>query len=263
MSKRTEIIRSFYGEIDEDGRLNRTRRGQLEYATTMKYVHQYTKPYSKVLEIGAGTGRYSIALAKEGYRVTAVELVEQNLEILRKNGREIHTLDTYLEDAIDLSRFADEEFDTTLIFGPMYHLYEAEDVQKAISEAVRVTKKGGIIIAAFLSVYAILHNNYLDGTLSAGIEENFDAHFQAKHFEDQLFTGYDIVDFERLFDGHKTEYLTTAAADNILELAEARADFKMSDEEFALFLAYHLATCEKRELLGNASHLLYICRKEE
>ena len=36
----------------------------------------------------------------------------------------------------------------------------------------------------------------------------------------------------------------------------------MSDEEFAAFAAYHLATCEKRELLGCSSHLLYICQKE-
>lgn len=34
-------------------------------------------------------------------------------------------------------------------------------------------------------------------------------------------------------------------------------------EEFELFVKYHLATCEKRELLGSSSHLLYICKKED
>ena len=57
------------------------------------------------------------------------------------------------------------------------------------------------------------------------------------------------------------EYLTTVAADSILDLAGTRRDFAMSDEEFAAFAKYHLATCEKRELLGCSSHLLYICRK--
>lgn len=85
MSKRIEIVSSFYDDIDEDSRLNSSCHGQLEYATTMEYIHRYTKPGTKVLEIGAGTGRYSIALAKEGYKVTAVELVESNLEVLRKN----------------------------------------------------------------------------------------------------------------------------------------------------------------------------------
>ena len=84
-----------------------------------------------------------------------------------------------------------------------------------------------------------------------------------KHFEEQLFTGYDIVEFEQLFENYKVKHMTTVAVDGILEFAEGRADFKMSAEEFEQFVKYHIATCEKRELLGSSSHLLYICRKEE
>lgn len=79
MSSRKEIVGSFYSQYDEDGRTIRSRHGQLEYCTTMTYIHRYTTPHSKILEVGAGTGRYSIALAKEGLAVTAVELVESNL----------------------------------------------------------------------------------------------------------------------------------------------------------------------------------------
>lgn len=262
MSKRIEIVSSFYDDIDEDSRLNRSRHGQLEYATTMEYIHRYTQPGTKVLEIGAGTGRYSIALAKEGYKVTAVELVESNLEVFRKNSSGIKDIDSYQGDALNLSRFDDNQFDVTLLFGPMYHLYSKEDVHKAIDEAIRVTKSHGIILIAFLSVYAIMYDNYLNGNLASGIEENFDDIYNVKHFEEQLFTGYDIVEFEQLFEMHKVKYLSTVAVDSILELSEGRNDFKMSDEEFELFLKYHLATCEKRELLGSSSHLLYICKKE-
>lgn len=253
--KRIEIVSSFYDDIDEDSRLNRSRHGQLEYATTMEYIHRYAETGAKILEIGAGTGRYSIELAKEGYKVTAVELVESNLEVLRKNSCGIKDIVSYKGDALNLSRFEDNQFDITLLFGPMYHLYSKEDVHKAIDEAIRVTKEDGVILVAFLSVYAIMNDNYLNGTFAAGVEENFDAEFKVKHFEEQLFTGYDIVEFEQLFESHKTRYITTVATDNILELAEGRADFKMSDEEFGLFVKYHLATCEKRELLG--SYLRY------
>ena len=262
MSKRIEIVSSFYDDIDEDSRLNRSRHGQLEYATTVEYIHRYTQPGAKVLEIGAGTGRYSIALAKEGYKVTAVELVESNLEVLRKNSSDIKDIVSYQGDALNLSRFEDNQFDVTLLFGPMYHLYSKEDIHKAIDEAIRVTKSDGIILVAFLSVYAIMYDNYLNGNLAAGIEENFDDSYKVKHFEEQLFTGYDIVEFEQLFEMHKVKYLTTVAVDSILELSEGRSDFKMSDEEFGLFVKYHLAICEKRELLGSSSHLLYICKKE-
>lgn len=262
MSKRIEIVSSFYNRIDEDSRLKGSRQGQLEYVTTMEYIHRYAKPGAKILEIGAGTGRYSIALAKEGYKVTAVELVENNLEVMRKNSSDIENIISYQGDALNLGRFEDGQFDVTLVFGPMYHLYDKVDVHKAIAEAVRVTKGDGVILIAFLSVYAIMHNNYLDGNLAAGLKENFDDTYRVKHFEEQLFTGYDIAEFEQLFEAHKTKHLTTVAVDSILELAEGRTDFKMSDEEFELFVKYHLATCEKRELLGCSSHLLYICKKE-
>ena len=262
MSKRIEIVRSFYSAFDEDSRLDRSRHGQLEHITTMHYIHQYAKAGAKILEIGAGTGRYSIALAKEGYDVTSVELVESNLEVLKKNSSDLKNIAAYQGDALDLSNFEDNQFDVTLLFGPMYHLYDSRDVHKALEEAVRVTKKDGIVLIAFLSVYAIMNDNYLNGTFADGIKENFDENYRVKHFEEQLFTGYDIAEFEQLFETYKVKHLTTAAVNGILELAEGRSDFKMSDEEFELYAKYHLATCEKRELLGCSGHLLYICKKE-
>lgn len=262
MSKRLEIVSSFYNEIDEDARLERSRHGQMEYITTMHYIRKYAKKGTKLLEIGAGTGRYSIALAKAGYDVTSVELVEHNLEVLKKNSEGIANIQSYQGDALDLSRFADNSFDVTLLFGPLYHLYEPQDVQKAIDEAIRVTKPDGVILVAFLSVYAIMFDNYLQGNLLAGIEENFTEDYQIKHFEEQLFTGYDIVEFEELFADKQVQYLSTVAVDSVLELAEGRSDFVMSDEEFEAFAKLQLALCEKRELLGSSSHLLYICKKQ-
>lgn len=199
MSKRIEIVNSFYKEIDEDTRLVRSRQGQLEYITTMEYIHRFAQRGAKILEIGAGTGRYSIHLAKEGYEVTAVELVEHNLAVLQKNSSDLKNLQAFQGDALSLSRFENEKFDITLVFGPMYHLYDKQDVHKALDEAIRVTKDNGVILVAFLSIYAILFDNYLNGNLVAGLEENFEDNYKVRHFEEQLFTGYDIVEFEELF----------------------------------------------------------------
>ena len=262
MSKRIDIISGFYGCIDEDARLSGSRHGQLEYATAMHYIRKYAEKGSNILEIGAGTGRYSIALAKAGHHVTAVELVESNLAVLRQNSAGLSSLAAYQGDATDLSRFADNSFDVTLLFGPMYHLYDNRDVHRALDEAIRVTRPGGVILTAFLSVHAILFNNYLNGRLLAGLQENFDDASRIRHFEEQLFTGYDVAEFEALFMDKPVCHIVTAAADSILELAEGRGDFAMSDGEFAAFAAHHLATCEIRELLGCSSHLLHICRKE-
>ena len=68
------------------------------------------------------TGRYSIALAKEGFEVDAVELTDHNLYIMNSKLEGMHNIRTYQGNALDLSLFRDESFDITLVLGPMYHL---------------------------------------------------------------------------------------------------------------------------------------------
>lgn len=261
MSSRTEILSGFYGQYDEDGRLQGSRHGQLEFRTTMHYIHRYASLGSKVLEVGAGTGRYSIALAREGMDVTAVELVESNLRVLQENSQGLEQLHSYQGDATDLSRFADDSFDVTLLLGPMYHLYDSAEVQRAIDEAIRVTKPGGVIFFAFISIFAVMYANYLYGGWAAGQEMNFTADYQVRHFKEQLFTGYDVTEFEQLFVDKSVDWITTAGVDGLLEPLELRPDFSIPDSDFDAFADWYLAFAEKRELLGNTNHLLYICRK--
>ena len=261
---RTQMINDFYNQTDEDRRLIRSRHGQLEYRITMHFIRRFLTEGDRVLEIGAGTGRYSVALARSGFRVSAVELVESNLQTLRENAAGLSNLEAYQGDALDLTRFPDDSFDVTLLFGPMYHLYEPADQHRALEEAIRVTKPGGTILTAFLSAHAIICTNYLYRWCPTvrGIRENFDGDYNVRHFPEQLFTGFDIREFEALFADKNVEHITTAAVDNVLEIAERREDFSMTDEDFEAFADYQLHICEKREMLGNSSHLLHICKKQ-
>ena len=259
---RQEIVSRYYTEYEEDSRLERSVHGRLEYATTMNYIHRYTDKSSKVLEVGAGTGRYSIALAKEGMDVTAVELVERNLEILRDHGKGLANIKAIQGDATRLEGLADDSFDVTLVFGPLYHLYEPEEVSKAIDEAIRVTKPGGVMMFAFISIYAIMYSNYFYGNWAAGQEENFTEDYHIRHFKEQLFTGYDVTEFEQLFEGKDVSWITTTGVDGLIEPIEHREDFAVSDEDFKKISEWYLNFSEKRELLGNTNHLLYICRKK-
>ena len=259
--KREEIINGIYLNYDEDARLTKSRHGQLEYITTMRYIHRFSPAGAKVLEIGAGTGRYSINLAREGYDVTALELVRHNLDILRRNASGLKNIASYQADATDLGAFSDNSFDTVLLLGPMYHLYERQDQHKALDEAIRVAVPGGVIMTAFISIYQIMFVNYLSGNFRAGVEENYDSDWHVRHFKEQGFTGFDIAEFEELFAQKPVHKIALAGTDSILELAEETNNFQMSDEDFNLFVKYHLNTCEKRTLLGSQTHLLYICRK--
>lgn len=153
---RKEILNNFYNEdCAEDTRLE-SQHGQVEFLTTINYVEKYLKPETKILEVGAGTGRYSIYYANKGYNVTAIEYVQHNVDILKSKIKDNMSIVAEQGDAVDLSRFEDNTFDVTLVLGPLYHLYEDKDINKAIEEAIRVTKKDGIIAIAYLTSDSIM-----------------------------------------------------------------------------------------------------------
>ena len=132
----------YYNNYNEEERLL-SRHGQVEYLTTMKYIRECLGETAEpnILEVGAGTGRYSVTLAKEGYRVTAVELVPHNLEILKSKLDGTEPIRALQGNALDLSFLPDEAYDLTMVLGPMYHLYTREDKVRALAEAIRVTPR--------------------------------------------------------------------------------------------------------------------------
>ena len=82
--KANQYLIDFYNNYDEDGRLEQ-KHGTVEFLTTIRYIQRSLKPGNRVLEVGAGTGRYSHTLARQGYAVDAVELIEHNIEVFQRN----------------------------------------------------------------------------------------------------------------------------------------------------------------------------------
>ena len=146
--ERMEALTTYYTTHNEDARLT-SKHGMVEFLTTIHYVEKYLKPGMRILEIGAGTGRYSHYFAQNGYDVDAVELMECNIEVFKANTKDGENITVQQGDAVDLQNISSEQYDITLLLGPMYHLYTDEDKIAAMSEAIRVTKKGGIVFAAY------------------------------------------------------------------------------------------------------------------
>lgn len=258
-----EILTSFYQNYDEDNRLL-SKFGYVEYMTTMKYIKKYLKEGMRILEIGAATGRYSHALAREGFRVDAVELVQHNIEIFKANTQNGEDITITQGNAMDLSVFEDDTYDITLILGPLYHLFTEDDKLKALSEAVRVTKKGGVIFAAYcMGDASILLYGFRQGEIHNLIKscmldtENFDT-FSGPF---DIFELHRKEDIEALRSKLCVEHLHLIATDGYANHMREKLE-EMDDETYNLFLKYHLATCERQDMLAYSNHTLDIFRKE-
>ena len=257
-------LNEFYSHYDEDGRLSK-KHGSVEFLTTMRYIGKYIKPGDRVLEVGAGTGRYSHALARQGYTVDAVELIGHNIDVFQNNTQPGENISITQGNALDLSAFSDNTYDITLLLGPLYHLYTKEDKRQALCEAIRVTRPGGVIFAAYvISDGCLLDEGFLRGNINVaeyvktGLLDG--ETFAAKSEPKDLFELVRKEDVDELMRDFPTTRLHYVASDGCALLLRYAID-AMDDDAFALYLNYHFATCERADLLGVTSHALDVFRK--
>lgn len=256
-------LEEFYNNYDEEGRLL-SRHGQVEYLTTMRYIKECLKGISdpSILEVGAGTGRYSVTLAKKGRQVTAVELVEHNLEILRSKLDGTEPITAIQGNALDLSLFPDDSFDLTMLLGPMYHLYVKEDKLKALSEAVRVTKPGGYILAAYCMNEAVVIQYLFGSNHLCEVTERdmLKSGWHWRHEPKDLFEFVRTEDIAALNAEIPVERIKLVATDGAANYMQECID-AMDDETFDKWMDYHFTICERQDLIGASHHTLDILRK--
>ena len=197
----------YYNKFNEDKRLDR-RHGIVEFTTAIKYIEEILSNIEnpKIIDVGCGTGKYSIYLKNKGYDVTAVELVKHNLMTLKKKDISIKS---YLGNAKDLSRFDDKSYDMVLLFGPMYHLISMEDKLMALKEAKRIVKENGfILISYYMNEYAIITHGFKDNTIKEAIKNNLiDSSFHVTPKKDDLYSMVRLDDINYLKDNNERLYV--------------------------------------------------------
>ncbi len=250
-------LEKHYNKHPEDLRLQR-RHGIVEFETTMHHLHRFLQPGYKLLDIGAGTGRYTSALMAEGYDVTAVELVRRNIEVFLAREPAAHVVQG---DARHMPFLPTASADVTLLLGPLYHLIGDEEKLKTLAEAKRVTKPGGLIFVAYLmNEYSILSycfdEDRISGLMERGVVDE-DFHIQA--LPDELYDYVRITDIDRLNRAVGLERVTIFSPDGPADYMRTRLN-QMSDDSFARFLDYQKRVSERLDLIGAGSHVVDVVR---
>lgn len=260
--KKRNHLKKYYKRHKEDERL-RSRHGQVEFLTTIRYIEKYVKPDMKIAEIGAGTGIYTSAIAEKGYLLDAVELMKSNITVLEKSVKQFENVTVKQGNALDLSFMNDESYDITLLMGPMYHLYNTEDKIKALSEALRITKKNGLLyIAYILSDASVLMYGFITNHIHELIEKdliNLET-FDTKSTREEIFELVRKEDINGYNSNFNVERLHFIGSDMFTRQMMKEID-KMDDKTFELYLKYHFNICEREDMTGISNHAIDILRK--
>ncbi len=146
------MVERFYDEYDEWDRL---RRHKFEFWSTVRAFDEYIEAESDIVDVGGGPGRYSIHLAERGHRVWLLDLSQGCVTTAEEKARRrgVCLQEARQADARNLP-LPDGEFDVVLLMGPLYHLIDCDDRERAVREALRILRPGGLLFSAFITRFA-------------------------------------------------------------------------------------------------------------
>ena len=168
-SRDAEEVAAYYAQGIERDRLT-AGQGALELARTQALLDRYLPaPPAVVADIGGGPGRYAVWLAQRGYCVHLVDPVPLHVEQARAAASDLPGAALASAEVGDARavRLSDASVDAVLLMGPLYHLPERSDRLRALAEARRVCRRGGLVIAAAISRFA----STLDGLRAGYLED--------------------------------------------------------------------------------------------
>lgn len=249
------LVQEVYRRFDEDSRL-KSKSARVEFLTNVRYIEKYLKPGAKILDLGAGTGEYSLYFSRKGYCVTALELAERNLEAFRGKLSAEDSVELIQGNALDLCRFADDSFDAVLVFGPLYHLHCPEDRRRCIEEAKRVCKSDGTLFFAFIANDIVIMTMF-DCEPDYFVKGDYDK--ETFKLVDFPFVFHTVPESRALLRSSGIEILHEVASDGLSELMQKKIN-EMDEESYSQYLRFHEYLCEKPECLGMSNHLLFVGR---
>ena len=267
----SEEILSFYRQSQESKRLTNDVRGQIEFARTQEIITRYLPaPPAVILDIGGGSGPYACWLAKTGYEVHLVDPVDLHIEQAKEASSQQpeHPIASIsLGDARAL-RFSSTSADAVLLLGPLYHLIDKSERLLALSEAYRVLRNGGVMVAAGISRFASLLDRFdrLDNSVYRDIiQQDLETGYHRNPTEDlEFFTDAYFHRPDELTSevvGAGFQHQATLAVQGPTWLFKSIERYWADPDQRAVVLDFIRKVEAEPSILGMSAHMLAIGRK--
>ncbi len=260
MSSNQDKILSWYREGKEDSRHQISKSAGMEFHYTKKYMSEYVKPASRIIELGCGTGYYGMFFADRCADYTGVDMSPENISIFKSNilAANKHNVSAIVGDATSLTEIDDDSFDIVMCFGPMYHLPQ-EERQSVFRECRRIACEGAVIAFAYinrLGVYAggcVLDSQYPSAEVNKLV------------FEQNTGDGEPGVFFltspEEMENDAQKAGLSMIKNCGLDFMFASSAIDAMSEDQFDLYFELADRMSDSPSCTGLSNHALLICRK--
>jgi SAM-dependent methyltransferase len=261
-------IAAFYSSHPEKEHV-RLEHHQLEHDLTWRYLDRYLPSQGAILEVGVATGRYTLELAKRGYRLTAVDLSAKLIDACRERivGEGLADRVRFVvADARDLSSVEEAGFDAVLLMGPLYHLVVEADRRLALREAFDRLREGGVIFSSFISRFGIMGD--LVKNLPHWIEDQAEVRslIESGRRPDDAprggFRGYfaEVSELAPLHEAVGFETLAVAGVEPAIS-ADDESYNRLQGRQRQLWLDLFDEISTEKSIIGASRHLLYVGRK--
>lgn len=263
-------MREYYDALGDDewSRLVDSPRGRVSFEVHRRLLRTYVKPGDRVLEIGAGPGRFTIELAARGALIDVTDFSPVQLELNRAHVQgtdaESSVQSRELLDICDTDRYADGAYDVVLAYGgPLSYAFEETD--RAMTGLLRVTKPGGVVLASVMSLlgsWRLFLGAALEDIKRVGEDANDvvlttgDLRPMGTRHVCQLFRSRDVAELVRRCGGT----VMAMSASNWASLADPAIleEIERSPDSWQRFLEHELRACAEPGALDGGTHLVFV-----
>jgi SAM-dependent methyltransferase len=265
-------VASLYDEYgDKEWDRHETRPfGRVSFHIHMHYLTEFISSGDRVLEIGAGAGRFTVELAKLGARVVTTDIslgqLDLNATHVAEAGLEPQIEARELADVLDLSTYPDGSFDVVIcVGGPLSYVMDGAD--DALDELLRVTKPSGHVFLGVMSLHGSLHAFLnVEDIEEYGIEEtqmildtgDLPTHHSSMGMPVHLFSWENL---RSLIGRHPCD-LVIASAANFLSIGNDEVCERWLQDQamWDRFLAWEVHCCAQPGAIDGGTHIIAVVR---
>ncbi|ACZ30629.1 Methyltransferase type 12 [Xylanimonas cellulosilytica DSM 15894] len=265
-----EATRAYYDQFGdaEWNRLAKDVAGRVSLEVHRRFLARFIRPGSRVLEIGAGPGRFTTELAALSATVVVTDISSVQLDL---NKRYVGATDAEaaveareLLDVCDVSRFNDGEFDAVVAYGgPLSYAFE--ETESALRGLLRITAAGGVVVGSVMSMlgtwrHALPGVVQVAAAFGEDVNDEVLATGDLRHLAGaahvcKMFRARELGDLLTVAGGRTL----AMSASNWASLGDADVlkGLEADPDRWARFLNHEVAACAEPGAVDGGTHLLF------